>query len=94
VRDEELDWEIYHVLADGKSDTLQGLISLGYDPRLVEESVRRLERYGLIERAGESVRALSVPEAILLCQARNQEACPFVVEDGVIRERPRREEKP
>jgi hypothetical protein len=94
VRDENLDWEIYHLLTDGKAGTLQALTSLGYDPRLLEESVRRLEKYSLIERAGDSVRPLSLQESLLLCQAKNDGTCPFVVENGVIRPRPARERKP
>ena len=88
VQDEEIDWSVYHALLDGKAGTMQDLAGMGYDPRLIEESVRRLERYYLVERAGDSVRVLSFQESLLLCQAKNDETCPFVVENGVIRTRP------
>ena len=93
MRDEGLDWEIYHMLLDGKIRTMRDLVTAGYDPSLAEASLNRLERYLLIERRGGEVRVLSVPESILLCQARNEEDCPVVVENGVIRMRARGERK-
>jgi hypothetical protein len=85
VRDEDLDWEIYHALLDGKVRTAGDLAGTGYEPALVEASLCRLERYLLIERRGDELRALSLPEAILLCQARNEVDSPLVFENGVIR---------
>ena len=87
MRDEELDWSVYHALLEGKACTLQDLAGLGYDPRFIEESVRRLEMYYLVERSGASVRVLSFQEALLLCQAKNDETCPFIVENGIVRAR-------
>jgi len=85
MRDEDLDWEIYHALIGGKFRTEADLAGCGYDPGLVEASLCRLERYLLIERRGGGLRALSLPESILLCQARNEEDSPLVIENGVIR---------
>ncbi|MGA2933697.1 MAG: MarR family transcriptional regulator [Methanomicrobiales archaeon] len=93
MRDEEIDWAVYHALLDGKAGTFQGLACLGYEPRLIEESVRRLEKYYLVERAGDSVRVLSFRESLLLCQANNDETCPFIVENGIIRARSEQERK-
>ncbi len=87
MRDEEIDWSVYHALLEGKASTLQELANLGIESRLIQESVRRLEEFYLVERAGDSVRVLSVQESLLLCQAKNDDACPFVVEDGVVRAR-------
>ncbi len=94
MRDEKIDWSVYHALLHGKVCTLQDLASIGYEPRLIEESVRRLEKYHLVERAGDAVRALSFHESLLLCQAKNDETCPFFIENGIIRARPERERKP
>ncbi|MDD1660985.1 MAG: MarR family transcriptional regulator [Methanomicrobiales archaeon] len=88
MQDGDIDWSVYHALLDGKAGTMQDLAGMGYDPRLIEESVRRLERYYLVERSGDSLRILSFQESLLLCQAKNDETCPFVVENGVIRTRP------
>jgi hypothetical protein len=87
VRDEDLDWEIYHALLDETVRSAADLAAAGHDPALVEASLRRLEKSLLIERRGDAVRPLSFKEAILLCQAKNDDACPFVVENGVIRPR-------
>jgi hypothetical protein len=87
VRDEDLDWEIYHALVDETVRTIADLAAAGYDPAHVEASLGRLEKSHLIERRGDAVRPLSFKEAILLCQAKNDESCPFVVENGVIRPR-------
>ena len=93
MQDEEIDWAVYHALLDGKARNLQDLSCVGYDPRLIEESLRRLERYYLIEREGDSVRVLSFHESLLLCQAENDESCPFIVENGIIRARTEQERK-
>jgi hypothetical protein len=85
VRDEDLDWEIYHALVEGKARTTRELSAAGYDPSLVEASLGRLERSHLIERTGEAVRPLSFQEAILLCRLKNETDCPFVIENGTIR---------
>ena len=85
MRDEDLDWEIYHVLIEGKVRTAADLADAGYDPLLVEASLGRLEGALLIERKGDGIRPLSFQEAILLCQARNEEDSPLVFENGVIR---------
>ena len=85
MRDEDLDWEIYHALLDGKIRTEADLAACGYEPGPTETSLCRLERYLLIERRGGELRALSLPESLLLCQARNEEDSPLVIENGVIR---------
>lgn len=85
MRDEDLDWEIYHALLDGKIRTAGDLGAAGFDPSLAEASLGRLERYHLVEREGDSVRALSFQESLLLCQLKNEEESPLVFENGVIR---------
>jgi hypothetical protein len=85
VRDEDLDWEIYLALLDGKIRTAADLAAAGYDRALVEASLGRLEEALLIERNGEALRPLSFQESILLCQLRNGKDCPLCLEDGVIR---------
>ena len=91
--DEDIDWSVYHALLEGKADTKQGLICLGYEPHLIEESLRRLEKYYLVEQEGDSVRVLSFRESLLLCQAKNDETCPFIMENGIIRARSEQERK-
>ena len=85
MRDEDLDWELYHAVADGKARTMADLAARGHDPARVEASVGRLERAFLVERQGDSVRALSFQESILLCQLKNERGSPLVLENGVLR---------
>jgi len=85
MRDEDLDWEIYHALLYGKVGTARDLVAAGYDHDLVEASLGRLERYHLIERRGEVLRALSLPESILLCHLNNEEDSPLIFDKGIIR---------
>jgi hypothetical protein len=94
VRDDDLDWEIYHAITDGGARTVGDLEAAGYDPSLVEVSLCRLERAFLVERKGDSVRVLSFQESLLLCQARHEEGCPFVIENGIIKARSVQERKP
>jgi DNA-binding transcriptional ArsR family regulator len=93
VRNEELDWKIYHQLPAGGSMTVGDLVQAGYDPLTVEASLARLEEAGLIERRGETVRPLSFQEAILLCQVRNDRESPFCIENGIIRTKTGKERK-
>lgn len=93
VRDEDLDWEIYHRLPTGGTLTVEDLVRAGYYPSTVEASLARLEEAGLIERRGETVRALSFQEAILLCKLRNDRESPFCIENGIIRVKTAEERK-
>ena len=94
MRDEEIDWAVYHALQEGKIRTVRDLEATGYNPSLIEASLSRLEKFHLVGRAGDSVKLLSFQESLLLCQAKNDETCPFIVENGIIRARPERERKP
>jgi hypothetical protein len=93
VRDEDLDWEIYHALLDGKARTTGDLVAAGYDPLQIEGSLARLENSCLIERQGDAVRILSVQESILLCQVKNAKESPLCFENGVIRLKTEQERK-
>ena len=88
MRDEDLDWAIYHALPPGGTLTVGDLVRAGYDPNLIEASLSRLENSCLIERRGDSVRPLSFQEALVLCCMKNDGESPVCIEDGVIRLRP------
>jgi DNA-binding MarR family transcriptional regulator len=88
MKDEDADWLVYHLVAQQPSSTAEGLVSAsGLDRSAVEKSLERLERNLLIERGDGRVRALTVGEAILLCQIKNSKDLPYCIENGVIRER-------
>jgi hypothetical protein len=88
MKDEDADWLIYHLVVREPSATAEGLVSeSGLDLSAVEKSLERLERSLLIEKKEGSVRALTIGEALLLCQIKYEQDLPFTIENGVIRER-------
>ena len=79
---------IYHLIVKEPAITIERLIILsGLDPSTVDASLRRLERYILIKRDGETVRALSLGESLIQCQVKYSEDLPYTIENGVIKER-------
>lgn len=88
MREEDLDWLVYHLLRD---DTLQDSDQLaaraGCPGEELAASLERLESSLLIVREGTGYRVLSLPEFMLASQARYDPSAPFVIEGGVIRER-------
>jgi hypothetical protein len=88
VKDEDADWLIYHLVAQVPSTTVDGLISTsGLDPSAVNKALERLERNLLVEQKEGRVRALTINEALLLCQIKYSRDLPYTIENGVIRER-------
>ena len=86
MKDEDADWLVYHHIAQKDSITPEDLISAtGLDPAIVGASLERLDQSMLIERSGETVRALDIAEAILKCQLKNTEDPRFEIVDGVIK---------
>jgi len=79
---------IYHLIAEAKTATADLLVKeSGLDPGVVESSLCRLQRYFLIERAGENIRVMSVGESLIRSQIQYSDDMPFTIENGVIREK-------
>lgn len=93
VREEDLDWAIYHRIPQTDGIMTEDLVAAtGFEPGAVMASLGRLEHYLLIRRSGEMVYLLSVQESLVECQCRHtREDLPFIIENGVIRVK-RREE--
>ena len=88
MKDEDADWLIYHLVAQGHSATADELVlTSGLDPSAVDESLGRLERNLLIEQKEGRVRVLTIGEALLLCEIKHSQDLPYTIENGVIRER-------
>jgi hypothetical protein len=86
VREEDLDWAVYHGIPQTGSITVGDLAAAtGFEPGAVMASLERLERYLLIRRSGEAVRLLSVQESLIECQCRYTDDMPFFIENGVIK---------
>ncbi|KLK87807.1 hypothetical protein SZ63_09340 [Methanoculleus sediminis] len=93
MREEDLDWTVYHRIPETGGTTVEDLVAAtGFEPGAVTASIERLEYRLLVRRSGETVRLLSIQESLIECQCRHtREDLPFVIENGVIRAK-RREE--
>jgi hypothetical protein len=88
VKEEDTDWAIYHLIVREPSISLEGLVtSSGLDPCVVDASLKRLERYLLIEQTDGKLRVLNFGEALLRCQIKYSGDLPYTLENGVIKER-------
>ena len=90
MKDEDVDWLVYHRIPEGSpvtADALAAKCGLGIPD--VEASVARLEQSCLIKRAGSSVRLLSFGEALIKNQVKYEKELPFTIENGVIKEKKR-----
>ena len=86
MKDEDMDWLVYHKLPEGAAMTLDILAThCGLDKPEVEVSLSRLECSCLVERKGNSVRLLSFGEALIRNQVKYEEDLPFTIENGVIK---------
>jgi hypothetical protein len=90
VKEEDTDWAIYHLLVKEPSISHEGLVTAsGLDPCVVDASLKRLERYLLIEQTDGKLRVLNFGEALLRCQIKYSRDLPYTLENGVIKERKR-----
>jgi uncharacterized Zn finger protein len=63
------------------------VVSSGLDSVTTNASLERLKRYLLIERDGDTLRALNFGESLIRCQVKYSDDLPYTIENGVIRER-------
>lgn len=88
MKEEDMDWLVYHQLPEGMpitADALAAKCRLALPD--VIASVARLERSCLIEYSGGSVRLLSYGEALVRNQLKYEEDLPFTIENGIIMEK-------
>jgi hypothetical protein len=88
VKEADVDWLVYHQLPAGAPvapDILADRCGLAMPE--VEASLVRLERSCLVERTGNTVRLLSFGEALIRNQCKYEKDLPFVIENGVIKEK-------
>jgi len=79
---------IYHLIPEGEGISEQEMArKSGLDITAVSASLDRLNRSFLIERDEKVIRLLSVGEALIKCQVKYDQNLPFVIENGVIKER-------
>jgi hypothetical protein len=88
VKEEDADWLIYHLLVKEPSISAECLVTAsGLDPWAVDASLKRLERYLLIEQVEGTMRVLSFGEALIRCQIKYSKDLPYTMENGVIKQR-------
>jgi len=88
VKEEDADWLIYHLIVNEPVITVERLVVLsGLDSVTMNASLKRLERYLLIERDGDKLRALNFGESLIRCQVKYSDDLPYTIENGVIKER-------
>jgi hypothetical protein len=88
VREEEQDWLVYCHIAAREQITVPELESVtGLSRPAVEGSAARLVKGMIVEREGESLRAMTVGESLAKCQLTTCESFPIIIENGMIRVR-------
>jgi hypothetical protein len=92
VKKEDLDWWIYHLLAETPDQDIEALvIATGCSSGDLVDSLVHLEKIFLIEECNGTYRIRSMQEMLLSCQVKYDETTPFTIENGIIRERKRKE---
>ena len=88
MREDEQDWLVYCHIVAREQVTVPELESVtGLTRPAVEASAARLVKGMIVEREGESPRAMSVGESLAKCQLNACESSPIIVENGIIRVR-------
>ncbi len=92
MKKEDLDWLIYRLLVETPDQDIEALaIATGCSSGDLADSLARLEKIFLIQGCNGTYRIRSMHEMILSCQAKYDETTPFTIENGIIRERKRKE---
>lgn len=86
MRDEEIDWALYHMLSDEKQVMIAALVKRsGLAREIVEASLSRLENNCLITVMGEAVCLLSLSDMLMLSEVLHAPDMPVYIENGVIK---------
>lgn len=88
MKEEDADWQIYHLIAQIKTATAEDLVKKsGLEISAVESSLCRLEQKFLVNRNDVSFRVMSVGESLMCSQVKYSDDLPFVIENGLIKEK-------
>jgi len=86
VKDEDLDWIVYHILSNGGAKTEVSIVrETGFSAEDIRASLIRLKLNLLIECRDGNYDVISIPEMLFRCQCRYGQDIPVVIEDGVIK---------
>lgn len=93
VRDEDIDWTVYHLITGNPGCTCETLTEqTGYALDIVNASLARLKRYCLVDIRDNTWCACSTQEIVLRNQMANVFSDGLELSGGVIRYRPAGEE--
>jgi len=86
VKDEEVDWDIYHRITIGEVDTVAAVQHVtGYSKAAVIASVERLKWYLLITESDGCLKPLELSEMLFACSIRYTQDLPVTIDNGVIK---------
>ncbi|MFA4850635.1 MAG: MarR family transcriptional regulator [Methanoregula sp.] len=90
MKEEEADWLVYHRIPVNAAIAEEDLPEVcDLDSEIIAASLARLERSCLIERSGRNIRMLNFGEALLRNQCKYEKDLPYIIENGVIKEKKR-----
>lgn len=90
MREEDIDWLVFHLVDLSAAATRAGLVeATGCTDEEIAASVKRLVRAMLVQENGETIRPLSLQEMLISNQCRYDESTPFIIENGVVRPKKR-----
>ncbi|MDD3575173.1 hypothetical protein [Methanospirillum sp.] len=93
MRDEDVDWTVYHLITGNPGCTGETLLELtGFTMDTVNASLTRLKRYCLVEFCDNSWHTCSLEEIIIRKQMATLLSDGFELSGGIIRYRPEKEE--
>jgi hypothetical protein len=86
VKDEDLDWIVYHILSNEGAKTQDSLVrETGFPAVDICASLARLKSNLLIECREGLYDVLSITEMMFRCQCRYAQDFPVVIDGGVIK---------
>jgi len=86
VKDEDLDWIVYHILSDTGAKTEEAIVrETGFPAADIRASLTRLESNLLVGCRDGTYGVLSIPDMLFRCQCRYATDSPVTIEDGVIK---------
>lgn len=95
MREEDIDWTIYHLISGNKGCTGDLLAELtGFEPQVIDASLTRLKRYCLVDVRNDTWCVCGFEEVILKNQMKDVFTDGLELSGGVIRYRPEGGEKP
>ena len=87
MREEERDWQIYHIIAEKPGITVDEVCSVACTKKTIaEDSVNRLQKFKLISRKGDAYAVKSIQEMLITAELeRAMKDSPIYMENGVIK---------